>query len=115
MTNARPDLYAVLGVAPTASQAEISHAYRTMVRRHHPDTCAPDDESENATSDTTLQQVIAAYTVLHDPTRRADYDRQARPGRRPPQQAVNPYAPHHRPPIIAGPVCRHQAPDPPSP
>ncbi|HZC54073.1 MAG TPA: J domain-containing protein [Mycobacterium sp.] len=77
MTTEQPDLYAMLAVAPSATQAEISHAYRALLRQHHPDTRAPDDESRSAMSDTTLQQVLAAYTVLHDPAGRADYDRVA--------------------------------------
>ena len=83
MTTERPDLYAILGVAPSATQAEISHAYRAMLRRHHPDTRDPADEAQSAMSDAALQQVLAAYTVLGDPTRRADYDRQAKPDWRP--------------------------------
>ncbi len=30
------DPYLVLGVSPTATQAEITHAYRTRLRAHHP-------------------------------------------------------------------------------
>src|SRR4030095_13045867 len=41
MTTERPDLYAILGLAPSATQAEISHAYRSLLRQHHPDTRAP--------------------------------------------------------------------------
>lgn len=118
MTTERPDLYAILGIAPGATQAEISHAYRALLRRHHPDTRAADDESQSAVSDTTLQQVLAAYAVLHDPTRRADYDRETRPmpppHRRPPQ-APKHSAEYRQPPIIAGPVRWHRAPDPPAP
>lgn len=117
MTTKRPDLYAILGVPPSATQAEISHAYRALLRRHHPDTRTPDDESQNAASDTTLQQILAAYTVLHDPARRADYDRETRPihpTRRRPQQPPNRYGAYGQPPIIAGPVRWHRAPDPPS-
>ena len=33
-----PDPYLVLGVPPTATQTEITHAYRTHLRAHHPDT-----------------------------------------------------------------------------
>lgn len=68
----RPDLYAILGVPPNATQAAISHAYRALLRRHHPDTRVRVDDSQSAVSDTTLQQVLAAYTVLHDAVRRAD-------------------------------------------
>ena len=102
----RPDLYAILGVPPSATQAEISHAYRALLRRHHPDTRALDD-AQGAVSDTTLQQVLTACTVLHDPARRADYDREARPrihpARRRPQQPPNHHRAHGQPPIIAGP------------
>src|SRR5690606_22068747 len=31
------DPYAVLGVAPNASDAEIEQAYRRLISRHHPD------------------------------------------------------------------------------
>jgi curved DNA-binding protein CbpA len=114
----RPDLYAILGVPPSATQAEISHAYRALLRRHHPDTRTPDDESPKVVSDTALQQVLAAYTVLHDPVRRADYDRQftspGHQGRRGLQQPRDHYGEYGRPPIIAGPVRWHRAPDPPS-
>ena len=119
MTSKRPDLYAILGVPPSATQAELSHAYRALLRRHHPDTRAPDDEPQNAASDTTLQQVLAAYTVLHDPARRADYDRQTRPpahpARRQPQPPANRHGAYGQPPIIAGPVRWHPAPRPRSP
>jgi curved DNA-binding protein CbpA len=111
MTTERTDLYAILGVAPHATHAEISRAYRALLRRHHPDTRAPADESQRAGSDTTLQQVLAAYTVLRDPTRRADYDRQARPRIQParplPQHALNHYSAHRQAPIVAGPVRWH--------
>ena len=109
----RPDLYAILGVPPSATQAEISHAYRTQLRRHHPDTRAPDGKSQAAVSDTALQQVLAAYTVLHDPARRAGYDRQfTSPGqhaRRGPRQQPNRYGEYEQPPIVAGPVRWHRA------
>jgi curved DNA-binding protein CbpA len=119
MTTKRPDFYAILGVPPSATQAEISHAYRTLLRRHHPDTRVPADESQGVASDTTLQQVLAAYTVLHDPALRADYDRGARPRiravRQKPQQTLNAYGAYGQPPIVAGPVCWHRVADPPSP
>jgi DnaJ-class molecular chaperone len=34
----RNDPYLVLGVSPSATQAEIAHAYRNRLRAHHPDT-----------------------------------------------------------------------------
>jgi len=38
MARQNPDPYLVLGVSPTATQAQITHAYRTRLRAHHPDT-----------------------------------------------------------------------------
>ena len=67
MTTERADLYAILGVSSHATQAEIGHAYRALLRRHHPDTRAPADESQSALSDTALQQVLDAYTMLATP------------------------------------------------
>ncbi|WP_205739801.1 J domain-containing protein [Georgenia sp. SYP-B2076] len=75
MTTPRPDLYADLGVAPGATSAEIAHAYRALVRRHHPDT-RDRARTEPAASDATLRDALLAYAVLHDPVRRAAYDRQ---------------------------------------
>src|SRR4029453_16956315 len=118
MTTERPDLYAILGLAPSATQAEISHAYRSLLRQHHPDTRAPVDEPQDAVSDQALQQVLAAYAVLRDPTRRAEYDREVwsrTPPARRPQQPPKRYGTPRRPPIAAGPVLWHRAPDPPAP
>ncbi|SNQ51874.1 hypothetical protein FRACA_840012 [Frankia canadensis] len=35
------DFYLVLGVDPSASASQITRAYRTLIRRHHPDTRMP--------------------------------------------------------------------------
>jgi curved DNA-binding protein CbpA len=72
MVRENPDPYLILGVPPAATQAEISHAYRTRLRAHHPDTRA---SLSSHTADERLQQVLAAYALLRDPARRADYDR----------------------------------------
>jgi curved DNA-binding protein CbpA len=111
MTTERPDLYAVLEVEPNATPVEISDAYRTLLRRHHPDTRGTLDEPHSTRSDATLQRVLAAYTVLRDPVLRAEYDRQtkpsAHPARRQPPAAPNSNARYGQPPIIAGPVRWH--------
>src|SRR5689334_8300037 len=72
MARANPDPYLVLGVPSTATQAEITHAYRTCLRAYHPDTRPPRSAH---TADEHLRQVLAAYAMLRDPARRADYDR----------------------------------------
>ena len=74
MSRSGPDLYALLGVAPTADAAEIARAYRRRVREVHPDTAASPREPAE------LRAVQEAYLVLRDPARRAEYDAErARP------------------------------------
>jgi curved DNA-binding protein CbpA len=62
----RADCYAVLGVAPDESPDGIRHAYRLLVRRHHPDAGAADAER--------FRELTEAYEVLSDPERRRRYD-----------------------------------------
>lgn len=68
-----PDLYAVLGVTAAASSDELHHAFRGLVRHHHPDT--RHDSLPGVDADVKLQQILAAYATLRDPVRRAAYDR----------------------------------------
>lgn len=103
MTRDLPDHYAVLGVPATASPAEIAHAYRRRVRRHHPDT-GKDTGPEGLTS------VVAAYAVLRDPVRRTDYDRQRQSTEDiNPAPSAAPFAPadRSRPLLRVGPVRYH--------
>jgi len=65
-----PDFYAILGVAEDAGPDELRRAYRTQARACHPDV-NPDD----AVATARFLDVAAAYQVLHDPGRRAEYDR----------------------------------------
>jgi curved DNA-binding protein CbpA len=60
----------VLGVSPTASAAQITTAFRNLVRTLHPDA-RPDDPPGDREQ---LDLVLAAYDVLRDPQRRAAYD-----------------------------------------
>lgn len=60
------DPYAVLGVDPSATPAQIREAFRRAVRREHPDAGATDDGP--------VRGVIDAYRLLIDPEARARYD-----------------------------------------
>ncbi|HZN17515.1 MAG TPA: J domain-containing protein [Micromonosporaceae bacterium] len=63
------DFYQVLGVARTASQEEIQHAYRKLARQHHPDV------NQDSGAEERFKQIGEAYEVLSDPATRARYDR----------------------------------------
>lgn len=69
------DYYEVLGVAPTASQKEITKAYRKLAREHHPDA-----NPDNPRSEERFKEVSAAYDVLGDEATRAEYDEVRRMG-----------------------------------
>lgn len=78
---ATDDYYAVLGVAPTASPAEIRQAYRELARHLHPDVNrAPDAAAQFAA-------LARAYATLSDPERRRAYDLARTLGAGPPQWA----------------------------
>jgi DnaJ-class molecular chaperone len=71
---ARPlDPYAILGVTIEASDDDLDHAFRGLVRGLHPDTRTSDsDDAHDA--DRRLQELLNAYATLRDPIRRAAYD-----------------------------------------
>jgi curved DNA-binding protein len=63
------DYYEVLGVPRTASQKEISTAFRKLARKHHPDLNAGDKQAEAR-----FKEVSEAHDVLHDAKKRKLYD-----------------------------------------
>ncbi|MCH8815650.1 MAG: FKBP-type peptidyl-prolyl cis-trans isomerase [Chloroflexi bacterium] len=65
----RPDHYATLELASTASSKEIEDAYERLARLYQPD---PD---RNPSDPEKLRQINEAFDTLDDPERRADYDR----------------------------------------
>lgn len=62
------DLYATLGVAPSATNDEIRSAYRRLARQYHPDH-APDEESSRM-----FARISKCYMVLRDESLRRRYD-----------------------------------------
>ncbi|MBS1644747.1 MAG: J domain-containing protein [Bacteroidetes bacterium] len=63
--------YACLGVAPSAPPDVIKQAYRSLVKKYHPDK-AP----ENPFAAAHFTEVQEAYVVLSDSKSRAAYDRE---------------------------------------
>ena len=63
------DPYEVLGVAKTASEAEIKKAFRALAKKHHPDKHAGDAAAQKR-----FQEISGAYDILGDKDKRAQYD-----------------------------------------
>ena len=69
------DYYKTLGVSESATQKEITKAYRKLARESHPDQHPGDDAAEERFKD-----ISAAYDVLGDEAKRKEYDEVRRHG-----------------------------------
>ena len=67
MRSTRVDLYGLLGVARSASVADLRRAYRRMALLHHPDRAG-------AASAPTFAGIADAYRLLSNPVARSAYD-----------------------------------------
>ncbi len=66
------DYYKVLGVSDTATEKEITRAYRKLAKQYHPDA--------NPGTEDRFKEISAAYDVLGDAGRRKEYDEVRRLG-----------------------------------
>ncbi len=64
------NLYEVLGVDKTAPEKDIRKAYRTLAKKLHPDLNPGNEQAEEA-----FKEISAAYNILGDKKKRAQYDR----------------------------------------
>ena len=80
------DYYDVLGVARTASDAEIKKAFRKLAHQHHPDVA-----KNKKTAEEKFKEINEAHEVLSDPESRRKYDELGEnwnhPERQPPPHA----------------------------
>jgi len=63
------DYYEVLGIPRTASQKEVTAAFRKLARKHHPDLNSGDKQSESR-----FKEISQAHDVLSDAKKRSLYD-----------------------------------------
>ena len=63
------NLYDVLGVAKTASEAEIKSAYRKLARKYHPDLNKDDKSAADK-----FKEVSNAYDIIGNAEKRKKYD-----------------------------------------
>lgn len=66
----KKDLYSILGVERTATEAEIKKAYRKLAVKYHPDKTDGDVESEGK-----FKEAVEAYEVLSNKEKREKYDK----------------------------------------
>src|SRR5260221_11233242 len=63
------DYYAVLGVPQSATEKDLSRAFKKLAKQYHPDA-----NPGNGAAEERFKEISAAYDVLGDATKRAEYD-----------------------------------------
>ena len=65
--------YRILGVSEDASDSDITRAYRRLIKKLHPDTNPGDPAAEELFKEH-FKEVVLAYSVLGDASKRKAYD-----------------------------------------
>src|SRR4030042_6961668 len=65
------DFYTIFNISNTAEPGEIKSAFRTLIKRYHPDTATI--KADNITEKLAL--IIRGYRILIDDDLRIEYDR----------------------------------------
>ena len=73
-STANPNYWALLGLSPGSSPAELKSAFRREARRWHPDL-----NKNNRNAEERFKWVNAAYAVLNDPRRKLQWEVAGRP------------------------------------
>src|SRR5688500_14770972 len=79
-----PNHYSTLGLSPASEDVVIRAAYLALMRRYHP------DRNPSAEAAARARAIAAAYAVLGDPGRRAEYDDMRRSGAGPMEPMPSP-------------------------
>jgi len=99
--------YTILGVGPRATSKEIRVAYLNLARALHPDRVRSGSPAERQLAERRMREVNAAYDVLGDAAKRAQYDRDrstrsgpssSRPSATPPRRSTTTARPPGSPP-----------------
>jgi TonB family protein len=68
--------YGILGIRPDATRDEIKDAWNFSVKAFHPDKFAGSSQRQQAIAHERTKAINEAYSVLSDPIKRANYDRE---------------------------------------